>query len=102
MGAVFSLFAGYYYWSPKILGLYYNERLAQIQFWLLFLGANLTFFVMHFLGLQGMPRRIPDYPDAYYGWNYVSSFGSLISVVSTALFVWLFVTKVGVDMMFIL
>jgi cytochrome c oxidase subunit 1 len=50
MGAIFSLFAGYYYWSPQILGLYYNERLAQIQFWLIFIGANVIFMPMHFLG----------------------------------------------------
>nr|CAI5371877.1 COX1.CDS.1 [Saccharomyces cerevisiae]CAI6381306.1 COX1.CDS.1 [Saccharomyces cerevisiae] len=61
MGAIFSLFAGYYYWSPQILGLNYNEKLAQIQFWLIFIGANVIFFPMHFLGINGMPRRIPDY-----------------------------------------
>nr|YP_008475126.1 cytochrome c oxidase subunit 1 [Cyberlindnera suaveolens]AGS44416.1 cytochrome c oxidase subunit 1 [Cyberlindnera suaveolens] len=89
MGAVFSLFAGYYYWSPQILGLYYNERLAQIQFWLIFIGANIIFMPMHFLGLQGMPRRIPDYPDAYAGWNYVSSIGSVIAIISLALFIYI-------------
>ena len=89
MGAVFSLFAGYYFWSPKILGLQYNERLGQIHFGLLFIGVNVTFMPMHFLGLQGMPRRIPDYPDAYYGWNYIASFGSLISVVATILFIYI-------------
>lgn len=89
MGAIFSLFAGYYYWSPQILGLYYNERLAQIQFWLIFIGANIIFMPMHFLGLQGMPRRIPDYPDAYAGWNYVSSMGSVIAIFSLALFIYI-------------
>jgi len=86
LGAVFSIFAGYYFWSPKVLGLYYNERLAQIQFWTLFIGANVTFMPQHFLGLQQMPRRIPNYPDAFYGWNVVSSIGSLISFVSLILF----------------
>jgi cytochrome c oxidase subunit 1 len=86
LGAVFSLFAGYYYWSPKVLGLYFNERLSQIQFWTLFIGANVTFMPQHFLGLNGMPRRIPNYPDAFYGWNFVSSCGSLISLVSVLLF----------------
>lgn len=86
LGAVFSLFAGYYFWSPKILGLYYNELLGQIQFWTLFIGANVTFLPQHFLGLQSMPRRIPNYPDAFTGWNMVSSFGSLISFVSLILF----------------
>lgn len=86
LGAVFSLFAGYYYWSPLITGLYYNNNLANIQFWLLFIGTNVTFFPMHFLGLNGMPRRIPDYPDAFAGWNAISSFGSLISIISVILF----------------
>lgn len=88
MGAVFSLFAGFYYWTPKIFGRMYNETLAQIQFWTLFIGVNTTFFPQHFLGLAGMPRRIPDYPDAFEGWNYVSSIGSLISVVSMVLFLY--------------
>ena len=86
LGAVFSLFAGYYFWSPKVLGLYYNERLGQIQLFTLFIGANVTFMPQHFLGLNGMPRRIPNYPDAYYGWNLVSSFGSIISLLSLVLF----------------
>nr|YP_009538864.1 cox1 [Sanghuangporus sanghuang]AXE73203.1 cox1 [Sanghuangporus sanghuang] len=86
MGVVFGLFAGFYYWTPKIIGKKYNEFLAKVHFWLLFIGVNLTFFPMHFLGLSGMPRRIPDYPDAFSGWNAVSSFGSIVSVVSTILF----------------
>jgi cytochrome c oxidase subunit 1 len=76
LGAVFALFSAWYYWIPKITGLNYN----------LFIGVNVTFFPQHFLGLQGMPRRISDYPDAFAGWNMVSSFGSLISVVATVLF----------------
>ena len=86
MGAVFALFAGFYYWAPKIVGKTYSELLGQIHFWTLFVGVNLTFFPQHFLGLAGMPRRIPDYPDAFSGWNAVSSFGSLISVIATVLF----------------
>jgi len=86
MGAVFAVFAGWYYWIHKITGRSYPEELGQIHFWLFFLGVNLTFFPMHFLGLAGMPRRIPDYPDAYYGWNAVASFGSMISAVSVLLF----------------
>jgi cytochrome c oxidase subunit 1 len=86
MGAVFALFAGFYYWTPKIVGKTYSELLGQIHFWALFVGVNLTFFPQHFLGLAGMPRRIPDYPDAFSGWNAVSSFGSLISVIATVLF----------------
>lgn len=89
LGAVFGLFAAYYYWSPVILGLHYNEKLAQIHFWGIFIGANLTFGPQHFLGLNGHPRRIPDYPDAYAGWNYISSFGSIISLISTILFIYI-------------
>lgn len=89
MGAVFSTIAGYYYWSPQILGLYYNEKLAQIQFWLIFVGANVLFMPMHFLGINGMPRRIPDYPDAFAGWNYVASVGSFIAMISLVLFIYI-------------
>lgn len=86
MGAVFALFAGYYYWIGKITGLQYPETLGQIHFWLTFIGVNLTFFPMHFLGLAGMPRRIPDYPDAYAGWNAVSSYGSYVSTFAIFFF----------------
>jgi cytochrome c oxidase subunit 1 len=86
MGAVFAVFAGFYYWIAKISGLQYNETFAQIHFWTFFLGVNVTFFPMHFLGLSGMPRRIPDYPDAFYEWNAIASFGSLISTLSALVF----------------
>ncbi len=86
MGAVFAIFAGWYYWIGKMTGLQYPETLGQIHFWLFFTGVNITFFPMHFLGLAGMPRRVPDYPDAFSGWNAISSFGSLISAVSIVLF----------------
>ncbi len=86
MGAVFGIFAGFYYWIGKITGRQYPEVLGQIHFWLFFIGVNITFFPMHFLGLAGMPRRIPDFPDAYSGWNAVSSFGSYISFFSALLF----------------
>ena len=86
MGAVFSIFAGWYYWIGKMTGYQYPEVLGQIHFWLFFIGVNLTFFPMHFLGLAGMPRRIPDYPDAYAGWNAVASFGSQVSAISAVVF----------------
>lgn len=86
MGAVFAVFAGFYYWIAKMTGLQYNETLGQIHFWIFFIGVNFTFFPMHFLGLAGMPRRIPDYPDAYAGWNFVCSFGSYLSAISGLFF----------------
>lgn len=86
MGAVFSLFAGWYYWVEKIIGYSYPETLGKLHFWIFFAGVNITFFPMHFLGLAGFPRRIPDYPDAYTLWNSVASFGSQISTVSALLF----------------
>jgi len=92
MGAVFALFAGFYYWTPKIVGKVYNDLHGKIHFWTLFVGVNMTFFPQHFLGMAGMPRRIPDYPDAYSGWNAVSSFGSLISVIATMYFIYIIYT----------
>lgn len=86
MGAVFAIFGGFYYWFSKIFGLKYSFTLAEIHFWTFFWGVNITFFPMHFLGLAGMPRRIPDYPDAFAGWNWISSFGSNISTLATLIF----------------
>jgi len=86
MGAMFGIFAGIYYWFGKMTGRQYNEFFGKIHFWLFFIGVNVTFFPQHFLGLAGMPRRIPDYPDAYAGWNLVSSYGSYISFAATLIF----------------
>lgn len=86
LGAVFSLFAGFYYWFPKISGRMYNELLGQLHFWVFFIGVNVMFFPMHFLGLQGMPRRYPDYPDAYAHWNLVASYGYMIMGVGIVIF----------------
>lgn len=79
MGALFAIFSGFYYWIGKMSGYQYNETLGKIHFWLTFVGVNITFFPQHFLGIAGMPRRIPDYPDAFAGWNYVSSLGAFLS-----------------------
>ncbi|MFZ4124937.1 MAG: cytochrome c oxidase subunit I [Rickettsiales bacterium] len=79
LGALFGVFTGFYYWIPKITGYRYSEVLAKTHFWIFFIGTNLTFFPQHFLGLAGMPRRIPDYPDVYAEWNYWSSIGSYIA-----------------------
>jgi cytochrome c oxidase subunit 1 len=89
MGAVFGIFAGMYYWFGKMSGKKYSEFLGKLHFWLFFIGVNLTFFPQHFLGLQGMPRRIPDYPDAFAGWNYISSIGSYTSAASFFLFLFI-------------
>jgi cytochrome c oxidase subunit 1 len=86
LGAVFGIYAGIYYWIGKMSGRQYPERLGQIHFWLTFVGVNLTFFPMHFLGNQGMPRRYPDYPDAMAGWNLVASIGSYIAIASFLFF----------------
>ena len=86
LGAVFAIFAGWYYWFPKITGYMYSEFVGKLHFWVMFVGVNLIFFPQHFLGLAGMPRRYIDYPDAYAGWNMVSSYGSYISAVGVLIF----------------
>ncbi|MGZ9109203.1 MAG: cytochrome c oxidase subunit I [Micavibrio sp.] len=101
LGAVFGLFAGFYYWIGKMSGRQYPEWLGKLHFFLTFIGVNMVFFPQHFLGLAGMPRRYPDYPDAYEGWNMISSYGAYISGAATLLFVFivfytlLFGKKVG-------
>jgi cytochrome c oxidase subunit 1 len=86
LGAIFSIFGGFYYWFPKMTGRQYSETLGKLHFWLMFVGVNLTFFPMHFLGLAGMPRRYADYPDAFAGWNLVASIGSYISAAGVLVF----------------
>jgi cytochrome c oxidase subunit 1 len=86
MGALFAVFAGFYYWFPKMSGRLIPERWGKIHFALTFAGVNITFFPMHFLGLAGMPRRIPDYPEAYHGWNMVCSAGAWLSGAASLLF----------------
>jgi cytochrome c oxidase subunit I len=92
-GTVFGVFSGFFYWFPKITGKLLNERLAQIQFWLMLIGVNLTFFPMHILGLLGMPRRIYTYPDNL-GWNelnLLASIGAFIIGIAIVIFLWNFV-----------
>ncbi|MEM6902492.1 MAG: cytochrome c oxidase subunit I [Pseudomonadota bacterium] len=89
LGAVFALFAGYYYWIGKMSGRTYPEWMGKVHFWTTFIGVNLLFFPQHFLGLAGMPRRIPDYPDAYAARNYISSQGAYLSFASTLFFVFI-------------
>jgi heme/copper-type cytochrome/quinol oxidase subunit 1 len=86
MGAVFAIFAGFYFWVGKFTGLNYSETMGKIHFWSTFIGVNVCFFPMHFLGLAAMPRRIPDFPDAYSYWNTVASYGSFITLASTVFF----------------
>ena len=89
MGAVFAIFSGFYYWFGKLTGYLYSETLGKIHFWIMFLGVNITFFPMHVLGLSGMPRRIPDFPDMYSNLNFLCSIGSLISFFGVLL--WFFI-----------
>lgn len=89
IGALFSLLAGFYHWSPRITGLMYNTRIAVAHFWLLFLSVNAIFLPHHWLGINGIPRRIPDYPDSYYGWNAISSIGSTSAIVSLFWFLYI-------------
>ncbi|MEC7944434.1 MAG: cytochrome c oxidase subunit I [Pseudomonadota bacterium] len=88
LGAVFAIFAGFYYWFPKMTGKLIPESLGKIHFWITFVGVNITFFPMHFAGLAGMPRRIPDYTDAFTGWNEIASYGSYISAFGVLVFLY--------------
>ncbi|ESQ74479.1 cytochrome c oxidase subunit I [Asticcacaulis sp. AC402] len=94
LGAVFSIFAGFYYWYEKMFGIKYNAFLGTLHFWVMFVGVNLIFFPQHFLGLQGMPRRYVDYPTGYEYWNKISSYGYLITVVGVLIFLIMLVESV--------
>jgi len=94
LGAVFAIFGAFYYWFPKMCGRKYPEWMGKLHFWLTFIGVNLTFFPQHFLGVAGMPRRIPDYPDAFAGWNMVSSYGAYVSAVGAVVFLVMLVRTV--------
>jgi cytochrome c oxidase subunit 1 len=86
LGAVFSIFAGFYYWFPKMSGRMYNELLGQLHFWIFFIGVNILFFPQHFLGQQGMPRRYADYPEQFAYWNQISSIGYAVMLVGVLIF----------------
>jgi cytochrome c oxidase subunit 1 len=87
LGAVFIIFAGIYYWFPKMTGYVLPDWIGKVHFWISFIGANVLFFPMHFLGLAGMPRRYADYPDAYAGWNLVSSIGAYMFFAGLLFFI---------------
>ncbi len=89
VGAVFTIFAGFYYWLGKMCGRQYKELYGQIHFWVTFVGVNLTFFPQHFLGLAGMPRRYLDYPDAMAGWNFISSLGAYMGAAGALFFIFI-------------
>src|SRR5213082_1272920 len=86
LGAVFAIFAGFYYWFEKMSGRMYNELLGKLHFFIMFIGVNMVFFPMHFLGLDGMPRRIPDYTPALAYWNKVASIGYMVTIAGVAVF----------------
>jgi cytochrome c oxidase subunit 1 len=86
LGAVFAIFAGFYYWFEKIWGVKYREWLGVLHFWITFVGVNVIFFPQHFLGLQGMARRYVDYPDAFSFWNHVSSIGYAVTLAGVGVF----------------
>jgi cytochrome c oxidase subunit 1 len=86
MGAVYALLGGFYYWVGKITGYQYNEVWGQIHFWIFTIAINLVFFPMHFLGMAGLPRRIPDYPDGYEYWNSFMTLGSFLTFFSLVIF----------------
>ena len=86
MGVVFAIFAGFYHWFPKLTGARFNVLVAKIHFWTFFIGVNMTFFPMHYLGFMGMPRRIGDYPEIFARWNFVASVGSNLSIIAFIVF----------------
>jgi cytochrome c oxidase subunit 1 len=93
-GAIFSITAAVYYWLPKWCGRMYNETMAKTHFWIAFIGLNVTFFPMHFSGLAGMPRRIPDYNLMFADWNMISSVGAFLFGAAQLLFLFNIITTI--------
>jgi heme/copper-type cytochrome/quinol oxidase subunit 1 len=89
LGAVVGLFAGFYYWIGKISGYHYSEKFSLVQLIIFTLGVNIVFMPMHFLGLAGMPRRIPNFADGYLGWNSIITFGTALTFVSIIIFLYI-------------
>jgi cytochrome c oxidase subunit 1 len=89
IGAVFAVIAGATHWLPFLFNINLNPKILKIQFITIFIGVNITFFPMHFLGINGIPRRYSDYPDAFSSWNTISSLGRIISILSTFFFIWI-------------
>jgi len=89
IGAVFAILTGVMYWFPLFFGVVLNEKKSKLQFYIIFLGVNLTFFPQHFLGLNGIPRRYSDYPDVYSFWNIISRIGSLLSLIGVLFFIFI-------------
>jgi len=89
MGAVFAIFAAFYYWYDILMSRRYKESLGRSHFALTFLGVNMTFFPMHFLGLGGMPRRVPLYPDTFALLNKIATLGSMITTIGLIVFIYL-------------
>jgi cytochrome c oxidase subunit 1 len=89
MGAVYALFAGFYYWLGKMTGYQYNEVFGHVHFWVFTIAINILFFTMHFLGLAGLPRRIPDYPAGFNDWNNFMTLGSVLTMASVIIFLFL-------------
>jgi len=89
LGAIYALFAGYYYWSGKIIGFQFNNIMSYVHFILFTIAVNVVFFPMHALGISGMPRRIPDYPDGYAAWNSIISFGTILTFITIIIFLFI-------------
>ena len=102
LGAVLSIFAAFYYWVGKITGYHYNEKWALIHFWVFLIAINIVFMPMHFLGLNGMPRRISDYPDGYIGWNHYMTYGSILTVLSVLLFLYIVSSTIFVNKKYVI